>query len=276
MAGFQVTGTAVVLGSASGMGKATALAFARYGALGLVVADINEPGVKETARQAKQEATNPNFAVYSSYVDVRDFQSVEKVFTEAVDKFKRIDYSVSTVGIYTMQGLIAENPLDQYDNFQNTNAKGILYHTKAAVQVMLKQDPLVVQGHERYRTIGRGSIVNVCSIAAILPPPGEVEYNASKFAALGITKTAANEYGASQIRINAVCPGPIQTPLLERAVAQNPALRDKITAGTTLNRVGDVDEVADSIIFLSSPFASYVHGSTFTVDGGYSNNVPGL
>lgn len=81
------------------MGRATALAFARYGALGLVVADINQAGVEETAKQAKQEATNPDFTVYASYVDVRDFTSVQKVFNEAITRFKRVDYSVTTAGV---------------------------------------------------------------------------------------------------------------------------------------------------------------------------------
>lgn len=82
------------------------------------------------------------------------------------------------------------NDLEAYDNIQNTNARGVLYHTKAALQVMLKQEPIVVQGTSRSRILGRGSIVNVCSAAGLVPPPGEVEYNASKFAAVGITKSA--------------------------------------------------------------------------------------
>ncbi|CAH0051605.1 unnamed protein product [Clonostachys solani] len=261
---------------ASGIGRATALAYARYGALGLVVADVDEPGAQEAAKEAKQQATNPDFTVYALCVDVRDFQSVEKVFAFAVDKFKRVDYSVNSVGIAFAKAFIADNSLDLYDNTQNINTKGVLYHTKAAVEVMLKQDPVVIQGHDRVRTIGRGSIVNVCSDASIIATPSQVEYNASKFAALAITKTAANEYGASQIRINALCPGPIETPLLERYVAANPAIRDKLAVGTTLGRVGDVDEVADSILFLTSTAGSFVHGSTVVVDGGLANNVPGL
>ncbi|KAH8589797.1 oxidoreductase [Bisporella sp. PMI_857] len=274
MSGLHVTGTAVVIGSASGMGRATALAFARYGAAGLALGDLNEPGVKETAKQAKEVATNPKFSVTAFSIDVRSWTSVENFFQSAVAEFKRIDYSITTAGlleIYATSGLIAVNDLEAYDNIQNTNARGVLYHTKAALQVMLKQDPIVVQGTYRSRTLGRGAIVNVCSVAGLVAPPGEVEYNASKFAAVGITKTAANEYGESQIRINAVCPGSIDTPLLERAVAVNPALRTLATSGTALKRIGDVDEVADAILFLASPAGSYVHGTAMVVDGGYLN-----
>ncbi|CZT13178.1 uncharacterized protein RCO7_01612 [Rhynchosporium graminicola] len=143
---------------------------------------------------------------------------------------------------------------------------------------MIKQDPIIAQGTNRSQTLGRGSIVNVCSAASIRGPPGSVEYNASKFAATGITNTAhtfrhacfcrqrvracqviltffttANEYGASQIRINAVCPRPIETPLLERSIAAIlvPNIRTATADLTSLNRVGDVDEVADTILFSS-------------------------
>ncbi|KAH9218671.1 hypothetical protein DL95DRAFT_458248 [Leptodontidium sp. 2 PMI_412] len=267
MSNFNLTGTAVIIGSASGMGRATALAFARAGVQGLALGDLNEPGVQETAKQAKQMATNPKFAITASHVDVRSWASVDAFFLAAFAKFRRIDYSVTTAGI----GLIADNDLEAYDNIQNTNARGVLYHTKAALQVMLKQDPVVVQGTSRSRTLGRGSIVNVCSVAGILAPPDSVEYNASKFAAIGITKSAANEYGSSMIRINGICPGPIDTPLLERAVSVNLSFRNAATDSTAFKRLGDVDEVADAILFLVSPAGSYVHGTSMVVDGGYLN-----
>ncbi|KAG4414265.1 hypothetical protein IFR04_012603 [Cadophora malorum] len=271
MSNFNLTGTAVIIGSASGMGRATALAFARAGVQGLALGDINAPGVKETAKQTQEVATNPKFAVTASHVDVRSWESVHAFFQATVARFGRIDYSITTAGIYVLNGNIADNNLEAYDNVQNTNARGVLYHTKAALQVMLKQDVTVVQGTSRSRTLGRGSIVNVCSGAGILPPPGSVEYNASKFAAIGITKTAANEYGGSMIRINAVCPGPIDTPLLERAVSAAPELRNLYTDSTAFKRFGDVDEVADSILYLVSPAGSYVHGTSLIIDGGYLN-----
>ncbi|KAK8085415.1 hypothetical protein PG997_006686 [Apiospora hydei] len=233
---FRTPGVAVLIGSASGIGKATALAYARNGARGLVLADFNEPGVQKTAAQAKQEATHEDFAVIALHVDVRDYASVENVFEEAVKKFGRIDYSVTAAGIFIGQGFLAENPLDLYDNVQETNAKGILHHTKAAIRVMLKQEPLVIQDVDRARIIGRGAIVNICSIAGLVSVPGNIEYVASKFAAVGITKTAASEYGSSQIRINAVCPGAIETPLLERALALAPESRTAFTNGASLKR----------------------------------------
>jgi NAD(P)-dependent dehydrogenase (short-subunit alcohol dehydrogenase family) len=205
--------------------------------------------------------------------------------------------------IYAMNALIADNNLEDYDNIQNTNAKGVLHHTKAAITVMLKQEPLVVQGVDRARVIGRGAIVNVCSDAGLVGLPGSVEYNASKFAAVGITKTAgkiarylvllpssyttqmhrnrwlikinsANEYGASQIRINAMCPGPIQTPLLESYLALQPSARNGSEQSTSLGRNGDPQEVADAILFLTSTAGSYVHGTAMSVDGGFLNRPP--
>jgi NAD(P)-dependent dehydrogenase (short-subunit alcohol dehydrogenase family) len=191
------------------MGRATAISYARYGARGLVVADINEPGVRKTAEEAKRDATHPDFEVLALFTDVRSFESVENVFNKAVEKFGRIDYSVSSAGvsgltsslrildtyrsfeqIWKTQGLLADNPLDNYEDIMNTNARGVLYHTKAAIRVMRRQEPQVVQGEDRARVIGRGSIVNVASDSGIDAYPGSVEYNASKAAAISITKTA--------------------------------------------------------------------------------------
>ncbi|KAK8044164.1 hypothetical protein PG993_004188 [Apiospora rasikravindrae] len=271
---FRTPGVAVLIGSASGIGKATALAYARNGARGLVLADLDKPGVQRTAVQARQEASHKEFAVLALHVDVRDYASVEHVFEKAVKEFGRIDYSVTAAGIFKAHGSLADNPLDLYDNIQETNAKGVLHHTKAAIRVMLKQEPLVVQDVDRTRVVGRGAIVNICSIAGLVSVPGYIEYVASKFAAVGITKTAANEYGSSQIRINAVCPGAIETPLLERVVALTPEARTAFANGASLKRIGDVEEVADAILFLTSNAGSFVHGSSMTVDGGYVNNGP--
>ncbi|KAK8014316.1 hypothetical protein PG990_007612 [Apiospora arundinis] len=268
---FHTPGVAVLIGAASGIGKATALAYARNGTRGLVLADLDEPGVQRTAKQAKQEATNDEFSVTALHADVRDYSTVENVFEHAVKKFGRIDYSVNTAGIFKMQGNIADNNLDLYDDIMATNAKGVLHHTKAAVGVMLKQELLVIQDVDRARNVGRGSIVNVCSIAGLQSVAGAVEYVASKFAAVGITRTAAVEYGPSQIRINAVCPGAIETPLLERAVASSFEFRAGFTKTALLNRVADVEEVADAILFLTSNAGSFVHGSSMTVDGGATN-----
>ncbi|KAK7975795.1 hypothetical protein PG989_014258 [Apiospora arundinis] len=268
---FRTPGVAVLIGAASGIGKATALAYARNGTRGLVLADLDEPGVQRTAKQAKQEATNDEFSVIALHADVRDYSTVEDVFEHAVKKFGRIDYSVNTAGIFKMQGNIADNNLDLYDDIMATNAKGVLHHTKAAVGVMLKQELLVIQDVDRARNVGRGSIVNVCSIAGLQSVAGAVEYVASKFAAVGITRTAAVEYGPSQIRINAVCPGAIETPLLERAVASSFEFRAGFTKTALLNRVADVEEVADAILFLTSNAGSFVHGSSTTVDGGATN-----
>lgn len=211
----HLSGVALVIGSASGIGRATALSYARYGVRGLVVADINEPGVRRTAEEAERDATNPDFEVLALFTDVRKYESVENVFDKAVEKFGRIDYSVTTAGvsstltlplarlntkgdadevthsqIWRGQGPLADNPLEQYENIMATNATGVLHHTKAAVRVMRGQEPLVVQGEDRARVIGRGSIVNTASVLGIAAMPGSVEYNSSKFAAIGITKTA--------------------------------------------------------------------------------------
>lgn len=272
----HLSGVAVVIGSASGMGRATAISYARYGARGLIVADINEPGVRKTAEEAKRDATHPDFEVLALFTDVRSFESVENVFRKAVEKFGRIDYSVTTAGIWKTQGLLADNPLDNYEDIMNINARGVLYHTKAAIRVMRGQEPQVVQGEDRARVIGRGSIVNVASDSGIDAYPGSIEYNASKAAAISITKTAANEYGPIGIRINAVCPGPIHTPLLERAVAEVPGSRIPTEQSTSFGRIGDPQEVADAILFLTSAVGSFVHGTAMLVDGGAVNNIPGF
>ncbi|KAK8069905.1 short chain dehydrogenase [Apiospora phragmitis] len=234
---------------AIGIGKATTLAYARNGTRRLVLADLNESGVQKTALQAKQEATHDEFAVIALHADVRRYASVENVFETAVKKFGRIDYSVTTAGIFKTQGLLADNALDFYDDVQETNDKGILHHTKAAIRVMLEQEALVIQDVDRVHVIGRGAIVNVCSIAGLVAVPGNIEYVATKFAAVALPK---------QLRL----------------VATAPESRTALSQGASLKRLGDVEEVADAILFLTSNVGNFVHGSTMTVDGGYANNGP--
>lgn len=176
----------------------------------MFLADSNEPGVEMTARLVEQQATHQDFAVMTWHVDVRDYASVTDVFHGAVKCFGRIDYSVTTAGVCIIScelyillltrvpwqqiqedhGFLADNPLDVYDKMQDVNAKGVLHHTKAAIRVMLKQERLVTTGAGRPRVIGRGAIVNVCSMAGLVAFPSSIEYTASKFAAVGITKTA--------------------------------------------------------------------------------------
>ena len=226
----------MILFPASGIGKATAPAYARNGARGRVVADLNEPGARQTAEQARQVAVHPEFDVLALHTDVRVYESVEKVFEETVAHFGRVDYSVTTAGVCSNPpslvaamllcgrcqtptdfkprqseqieeegGPIAENALDRYENTQATNAKGVLHHTKAAVRVMLSQEVTVLQGPSRVRQLGRGAIVNTCSIAGLMGQPGLVEYTASKFAAVGITQVAGTLCPSSQLM---PCPRP--------------------------------------------------------------------
>ncbi|OTB07644.1 hypothetical protein M426DRAFT_317947 [Hypoxylon sp. CI-4A] len=267
---MDITGNAFVTGGASGIGRASCLAFAKDGAKGLLVADLNLKGAQEVVAEAKALATNPEFRAEAIQIDVADEESVKKVVAHTVQSFGRIDYSLHSAGISikTYQA-VGDAPFDEFKSTLNVHVHGTFlvtsYITKAMKAQELKPvDPAVPQ-------LGgtRGSIVNLGSVTSLFPPPNMVQYTTSKHAVLGITKTAAVDNAPHGIRVNCLCPGWIETPMLRETIDIIPPLNDEtITIGTPMNRVGLAKEVADSVIFLSSPRASFITGIELPIDGG--------
>ena len=241
---------ALITGAGSGIGRASALAFAREGAK-VAVADIVVEGGEETVRMVK-EAGGEAFFIK---VDVANAADVEAMVNTVVDTYGRIDCAYNNAGIEGRLASTDEYPEDMFDKVIDINLTGVWLCMKYELPHMLKQ--------------GGGAIVNTASGAGLIGVSGMSAYVASKHGVIGLTKTAALEYAKSGIRVNAVCPGLIQTPMVERITAEQPQLGEALVAAEPVGRTGKPEEIAESVVWLSSDAASFVTGHSMSVDGGF-------
>jgi NAD(P)-dependent dehydrogenase (short-subunit alcohol dehydrogenase family) len=243
---------ALVTGGDSGIGRATALTFAREGAK-LVIADMNAEGGQQTVHMITENGGEATFV----QVDVSKTIELEAMISKAVETYGRLDCAHNNAGI----GSRPRTPLhkcteETWDRVLAINLKGVWLCMKYEIIQMLKQ--------------GSGTIVNTASIMGLVGSwSGTAAYNASKHGVVGLTKTAALEYATAGIRVNAICPGYIQTPLIEEALTSNPALEAQIVARHPVGRMGKPEEIAEAVVWLCSDAASFVTGHTMTADGGY-------
>ncbi|KAH8601501.1 short chain dehydrogenase reductase [Bisporella sp. PMI_857] len=262
MAVTLLKGTAFLTGAGSGIGRATAIAFARSGIQHLALTDINEPSLKTVQEIIKKEY--PDVEVETIQLNVRETDAVESSVLAAVKKFGRIDVAVNVAGIGGSGKQTHENTEEDWQRVLDVNLNGVWRSQKAQLKAMLKQEDL----GPRY---GRGNIINIASMYGIISPPTNIpatQYAASKHGVVGLTKGDAVSYAAHGIRINAICPGYIATPLL----GNNP-MSGEMTVEvkkTPMGRLGTVEEAADAIVFLASPMASFITGASLVVDGGHT------
>ena len=250
MAGQLDGKVALITGAGSGIGRASALAFAREGAK-VAVADIVVEGGEETVRMVK-EAGGEAFFIK---VDVANAADVEAMVNAVVDTYGRIDCAYNNAGIEGRLASTDEYPEDVFDKVIDINLTGVWLCMKYELPHMLKQ--------------GSGAIVNTASGAGLIGVAGMSAYVASKHGVVGLTKTAALEYAKSGIRVNSVCPGLIQTPMVERITADQPQLGEALVAAEPVGRTGKPEEIAESVVWLSSDAASFVTGHAMSVDGGF-------
>jgi NAD(P)-dependent dehydrogenase (short-subunit alcohol dehydrogenase family) len=249
----QLTGkVALVTGGASGIGRATALTFAREGAK-VVIGDMNAEGARQTVHIITESGGEATFV----QVDVTQATEVEAMISKTVETYGRLDCAHNNAGIAgRMRAPLHECPEDVWDHVLNINLKGVWLCMKYEIIQMLQQ--------------GGGSIVNTASIMGLVGSwSGTSAYNASKHGVVGLTKTAALEYAKLGIRINAVCPGYIRTPLIENALLSRPEMEEQIILRHPVGRMGRPEEIAEAVVWLCSDAASFVTGHTMTVDGGY-------
>lgn len=240
----------VVTGAGSGIGRETALQFAAAGA-SVLVADIDSESVTAT-RDAITEAGGTAYAVTA---DVSDNAAVEAMIQTALVEFGSIDIAINNAGISGAHGLgIHEYSEDSFDSVMAINVKGVWLCLKHEVPALLQN--------------GGGSIVNVASVAGLIGVPGNAAYAASKHAVVGMTKSVALETAKLGVRVNAVCPSFIDTPMVGNITQTDPNLEKRITRASPMRRLGTVEEVAEAIVWLSSPAASFVNGTTLAIDGG--------
>lgn len=246
----QLSGkVALVTGAGSGIGRATALAFARQGAK-VVIADVAADAGEETAALARAENTDALFV----RTDVSQRADVEALVQAAVDQYGRLDYAHNNAGIPGPQALLADYGEETWDQVIATNLKGIWLCMKYEIQQMLRQ--------------GGGSIVNTSSVAGLRGSQGVSAYVASKHGIIGLTRAAALEYARDGIRINAIAPGTIQTPMLDRFTGGDELTLEQFAKSEPVGRLGSPDEVAQAVLWLCSDSASFVTGATIAVDGG--------
>jgi len=246
---------AVVTGGGNGIGLATAEAFAREGAA-VLVADVNA----EAARHTAESIGRSGGRAVSQETDVAAAHDVERMVGRAVSEFGRVDFLVNNAGI---SGFIDARMCDMdeslFDRLVATNIKGVWLGMKHAIPVMIGQ--------------GGGIIVNVASTLGLVGQRLSGPYAATKHAVIGLTKTAAIEYGLDGIRINAICPGGIETPIAERfkATFSDEDWRQRnATAYPATGRFGQAGEIASVAMFLCSDAASNIHGTAIVADGGYT------
>ncbi|KAI9727522.1 MAG: hypothetical protein M1828_006464 [Chrysothrix sp. TS-e1954] len=271
---MAVNGYALITGAGSGIGRETAFTFAENGAAGVVLADINYASVQEVAIKAKTLATNSECHIVAVEADVTDKTSVQQMIDRALAAFGRIDYAVNSAGIGTKTDRpISDMDLQEYETINDVNYRGLLFCVGAESKAMLEQEERFVEHRNGRRSVGKGAIVNITSLASFTPAPYKVHYVASKFAAMGITKTAALELCRQGIRVNAVCPGWIDTPLSNEEMERSPSIADVLKRAAPLGRIGKVEEVSGVVHFLCSPAASFVNGEGWIVDSGASLTI---
>lgn len=246
--GASTDRAALVTGASGGIGRATALAMARTGA-GVVVADIDAEGGSQTVQMIEREGGRAIFI----RTDVTAEPDVRASVQQALDRFGRLDVAVNNAGVEQSNRPITEVTSQECDRILAINVRGVLLGMKHQIPAMLRS--------------GGGAIVNVSSIAGLIGFPGASVYVASKHAVLGLTKTAALEHARNGIRVNAVCPGAIQTPMIDRFAGEAKAA---LIEAHPLGRIGQPEEVAAAILWLCSPGAAFVTGQSITIDGGYT------
>jgi len=250
-----VTGkVALVTGSGAGIGRATALKFAEEGAK-VVVSDINRPGGEETVSLIIKNGGEAAFVK----ADVSKPDEVNALVNEAVKAYGRLDCACNNAGIEGKIASLADQSIKDFDRILSVNLRGVFLCLQAEIRQML--------------TGGGGAIVNLASVAGLIGFPGLSPYVATKHAVNGLTKNAALEYGKDGIRVNSICPGGIDTRMLdslaEQATGGEQSSQEMMDPLHPIGRIGKPEEVAELIVWLCSPHASFVTGANVPIDGGY-------
>ena len=240
---------AFVTGAGTGIGRATALAFARDDAH-VVVADIAEQGSQETARMI--EALSGR--VLAVTCDVTRTEDVKAALDKTIETFGRLDFAFNNAGVEQKLAPAAELDEAEWDRIVNTNLRGVFLCLKHEIPLMLTQ--------------GGGAIVNTSSGAGVKGFKGQAAYVAAKHGVVGLTRAAALDYAPQNIRINAVCPGIINTPMMDRFTGGTAEGRERVIAQEPVGRMGQPEEIAKAVLWLCSDAASFVVGHAMVVDGG--------
>lgn len=241
---------AFITGGASGIGRATALAFAESGAT-VVIADVQEKEGHETVKMIEALGRPSHFFL----CDVSREDHVKTAVQGTVQKFGRLDFAFNNAGIEGVTEPIQNASLENFKRVMDINVQGVWLCMREQVPVMLKQ--------------GGGVILNCSSIAGLVGFPSISPYVASKHAVIGLTKSVALDLAKSGIRVNAICPGVIQTPMIERATGHDEKARSAYASAEPVGRLGHPREIASAVMWLCSEGAAFTTGQAIAVDGGW-------
>lgn len=240
---------AMVSGAAAGIGLACAEAFAKAGAITIMV-DIHNPEMQV------RKLVDEGYKAVAYGCDVSDTQAVKEMVEWIVAMYGRLDAALNNAGIQTPQRPMAEITDEEFDRTVAVDLKGVWNCMRYEILQMLGQ--------------GGGAIVNTSSQGGVTGFPGQAAYIACKHAVIGLTRTAAIDYAAKGIRINAICPGAIRTPMAEELIQRSPQVETDLLRDIPAGRLGKPEEIAEVVLWLCSPQASFVDGHALLVDGGFS------
>ncbi|HZG71178.1 MAG TPA: glucose 1-dehydrogenase [Chondromyces sp.] len=243
---------AIVTGGGSGLGQAAAIRLAEEG-VNIVVVDVNEKGGNETVEVVKKLGVDSIFIK----ADVSKPEEVKNYVDQTVEHFGTIDYFFNNAGISGSGAYFLDSSIEEINQIVGINLMGALYGVRYVAEVMLKN--------------GGGSIVNTASSAGVIGQDSVVTYSATKHGIVGLTKSMVAEYAKDGLRVNAIAPGPTETPMVKAFYEANPEMKENATRGIPQKRLGTPEEVAELVTFLLTSNAQYINGEVIRIDGGFTN-----
>ncbi|WP_339212377.1 glucose 1-dehydrogenase [Ornithinibacillus sp. FSL M8-0202] len=247
-----MSNVAIITGAGSGLGQSTAVRLAQEG-ISIAVVDVNEQGGNETVELVKKHNVDAIFIK----ADVSKKEDVKHYVDQTLEHFGKIDYFFNNAGISGSGKYFLDTSIEEIDNIVGINLMGALYGVHYVAKAMLEN--------------GGGSIVNTASSAGVIGQDSVVTYSATKHGIVGLTKSMVAEYAKDGLRVNAIAPGPTETPMVKEFYEANPKMKENATGGIPQKRLGTPEEVAELVTFLLTSKAEYINGEVIRIDGGFTN-----